>query len=143
MHRSIWLSSAAFAGMFALSLIASAGESPYGPQPEVIQYLFCTAVRSQHELPDETVVPGAIYYSGAFVVKGQNINPASEGFFKFLREKYSFEPDPGASYPVTCTSVHSLEEAQSIEKMRIEQSRKSSGGGKVIETGWTYAPAKP
>jgi hypothetical protein len=142
MHQSIWLRSAALACAFAFSMTASAGESPaFAPQPEVVQYLFCTAMRSKHELPDETVVPGAIYYSGAFVLKGQNIGPASEGFFKFLKEKYSFEPDPGAAYPVTCTSVHSLAEAQQVEQMRVAQSRKA--GGKVIETGWTYAAATP
>lgn len=117
---------------------AYAGESPYQGPTEVTQYLFCTASRAQRELPDETIAPGALFYTGAFVFKGQNLAPVSEGFLKYLKEKYAYEPAPSDAYPVMCTSVHSLEEAQSVEKMRIDQSQKNAGSGKVIETGWTY-----
>ena len=44
---------------------------------------------------------------------------------------------PSDAYPVMCAGVHSLQEAQSVEKMRIDRRRRMRVSGKVIETGWT------
>jgi hypothetical protein len=123
------------ASLVAVAPAVPAGETPYRGPSASPQYLFCTAIRSRHELPDETIDPGVIYYSGAFVVNGPDINPAAKGFLAWLKQKYAFEPDPGAAQPVSCTSVHSLEEAQSLEQIRIGQSKKDPAG-KVVETGW-------
>jgi len=132
--RSIFIFSA-----ILVAGLAVAGSAPYKGPTEVTQYLFCTAVQSQREMPDESTRPGAVYYSGAFVLKGQSVKPATDGFLAYLDKTYGFKPDPNDTMPVSCTGVHSLEEAQSVEKVRLEQSKK--GGGKVVETGWT--PASP
>ena len=125
--------------ILAVSSVALAGESPYQGPTEATQYLFCTAIQSQREMPDESIRPGAIYYSGAFVLKGQSVKPATDGFLAYLDKKYGFKPDPNDAMPVSCTGVHSLEEAQSVEKLRLEQTKKR--GGEVVETNWT--PASP
>ena len=131
-------SALALLGLVAVATAASAGgDSGYtGAKTPSTQYLFCTAVRSQHELPNETVVPAVAYYSGTFAVKGQDTNAAAKGFLAYLQKKYSFEPDPGQTQPVACTSVHSMEEAQTVEKNYIAKSKQYAGAGKVIETGW-------
>jgi hypothetical protein len=134
MRRSIFIVS-----VILVAGLADAGETPYKGPTDVTQYLFCTALQSQREMPDESIRPGAVYYSGAFVLMGQSVRPATDGFLAYLDKTYGFKPDPNDTMPVTCTGVHSLDEARSVEKLRLEQSKK--GGGKVVETGWT--PASP
>jgi hypothetical protein len=112
--------------------IASAGESPYQLKAEVAQYLFCTASRPAHELPDETVVPGVGYYSGAFSAKPEETKAAADAFLEYLKKTYKFEPEPGAPQPVMCTSVKSLEEAKSVRDARLAKAKDT------IDTGWTF-----
>ena len=128
-----WMPLLACAGAIG---IAAAGEAPYtGPKP-TDQYLFCTASRPQHELPDETVVPAVVYYSAAFVAKPDATNKATDAFLAYVKTKYKFEPEPGAPMPVTCTSVHSLDEAKSLRDKRLAQSKQ--GTPNTVDTGWTY-----
>lgn len=116
--------------------IAAAGSSPYTGPKATDQFLFCTASRQAHELPDETVVPAVVYYSAAFVAKPDEANKASDAFLAYVKTTYKFEPEPGAPMPVTCTGVHSLDEAKSLREKRLAQSKQ--GTPNTVDTGWTY-----
>lgn len=139
MRRSIMIRAVFGAATLSLATIAAAGSALYKPPPAAPQYLFCTAVRAQREMPDESIRPGVVYYSGAFELKSTDVNPVNAAFLKFLDAKYQFKPEANEPQPVMCTSVHSLAEAQTLEKTRIDQSKQ--GKGSVVETGWTYMPA--
>lgn len=128
-----WMTLLVYAGAIG---IAVAGDAPYtGPKP-TDQYLFCTASRPQHELPDETVVPAVVYYSAAFVARPEDVNKASDAFLAFVKSKYKFEPEPNAPQPVVCTSVHSLDQAKSLRETRLAQSKQ--GTPNTVDTGWTF-----
>lgn len=116
---------------------AQAGESPYqGPAPSA-QHLFCTAARSAHELPDETIAPAAVYFSGAFDTMAQNLRPVMDGYLAYLKTTYAFEPEPGQPNPIACTGVPSHDQAAELLKIRVDQAKKR--GGNVVETGWMPA----
>jgi|RhiMethySRZTD1v2_1073278.scaffolds.fasta_scaffold30518_8 hypothetical protein len=112
--------------------VGVAGESPYTGPKATEQYLFCTASRQAHELPDETVVPGVGYYSAAFAVMPQDTNAVADAFLAYLKKTYKFEPEPGAPQPVACTGVASLEEAKSLRAKRLATAKDT------IDTGWTF-----
>lgn len=134
MRRSIVIAS-----LFIAGTAAWAGESPYTGPTASTGYAFCTAARAQRELPDETIQKGVIYFSGAFVVKGQNLKPVHDAFLAFLAKKYGYKPVPNEAAPVNCAQAHSIEEAKTIEQGRIATAKK--GTIDVVETGWT--PATP
>jgi hypothetical protein len=108
--------------------------SARGPRGKTVtNYLFCVAHEPSGQLT-------ALYYSADFVTTGADIRPVQEGFFQFLRQKYSFKGQPPATQQVSCTGVHSVAESQSTERTYIEKDRQDKRY-KVIETGWTYGSA--
>ena len=118
---------------------APAGESSsyYKPAPPPTWYLFCTAAQPKRELEDESVIPEAIYYSGAFTVTTRNLNPVNDAFVRFLQERYSYKLDPSLSQPITCYSRQNLAEAQAERQSYLTRSLKYAAQTKVVETGWT------
>ena len=85
MHKVTW---SALAGLLLCDAashapIVAAGEShAFTPVPASPSYLFCTAAQPKRELEDESVIPEAIYYSGAFTVTMKGLNPVNEAFVK-------------------------------------------------------------
>ena len=120
--------------------IAPAGESSsfYKPPPPPTWYLFCTAAQPKRELEDESVIPEAIYYSGAFTVTTRNLNPVNDAFLKFLQERYGYQLAPSLSQPIMCYSRQNLADAQAERQKYLSQSLKYTAQAKVVETGWTF-----
>ena len=100
----------------------------HGPRSVVTNYMFCTASEGSN--------PTKLYYSGAFVTVGPNLNPVQDAFLAFLKEKYSFKENPAASQQVGSRGMQSLDEAKTILKVYVDRDRKDSRY-QVIETGWT------
>jgi len=118
-----------------VSVVATVGEVAHSAPTN---YLFCTASAPQHGTADASTKRGVTYFSGTFVTEDSNLRPVSDSFLKYLEAKYGFKPLPDTPQPVICTSGHSLEDAQSLERVRMRKAE--LGGGQVVETGWTYAP---
>ena len=119
--------------------IVAAGETIAVPTPTPTWYLFCTAAQPKRELEDETVIPDAIYYSGAFTVTMRDLSPVNEAFLKFLQEQHGYVIDPSLAQPIMCYSQHSLAEAQEVRQKYLSQSLKYTDRQKVVETDWTYS----
>ncbi|HEX4825313.1 MAG TPA: hypothetical protein VFV19_13485 [Candidatus Polarisedimenticolaceae bacterium] len=134
-RRVIAVALPAVALMFAAANAADVVQS--GP-PSSTNYLFCTA--SSTPSPNDPAKRSVTYFSAAFAAEAQSLGPVSEAFLKYLESKYAFKPQPDNPQPVACTSLHSFEEAQNLEKAR---QRKAGLAGQIVETGWTYTPAAP
>jgi hypothetical protein len=143
MNKSAW---PALAGLLLCcavfdATIASAGESPaFAPSPPSTStsYLFCVGTQPKHQLADESMVPDAVYYSGAFSVTSPNLNPVSEAFITFLQERYDFHSAPSLAQPIACYSLPSLAEAQTQQQMYLSRIQKYSDRQKVVDTGWVF-----
>ena len=133
------LRSIVIVSLIAAVTAAWTGETQYKAPPAAPAYGFCTVARAQRELPDESIQKGVIYFSGPFVMKGQNLKPIDDAFLAFLLKKYGYKPAPNEPMPVICTQAHNMDEAKSIEQQRIATAKK--GTVDVIETGWV--PATP
>ena len=142
MHKMIW---PALAGLLLYGAtshvpIVAAGEShAFTPIPASPSYLFCTAAQPKRELEDETVIPDAIYYSGAFTVTMKDLSPVNEAFVKFLQEQHGYVIDPSLAQPVMCHNLPTLAKAQEDQQSHLSQSMRYSDRQQVIETGWTYS----
>ena len=119
--------------------IVAAGETIAVPTPTPTWYLFCTAAQPKRELEDETVIPDAIYYSGAFTVTMKDLSPVNEAFVKFLQEQHGYVIDPSLAQPVMCHNLPTLAKAQEDQQSYLNQSKRYSDRQQVIETGWTYS----
>jgi hypothetical protein len=122
-------------GVVGIASMVMAGESPYQAPQEPPQFVFCTALRSQHELPDETIAPATIYYSGVFEGMPSNLRTSMDAYLAYLQKTYSFEPEPGAN-PVACTGLRSRAEADNMLKIRLDQAKKKPDQ-RTFDTGWT------
>ncbi len=121
----------ALCGLLLWAPIASGQGVPNArnPRTEVTNYLFCVASYSASQ----------IYYSGAFVTTGQGLGPVPAAFVQFLKQKYSYKGPGQFPGDIQCTGLHSVAEAQSIERGYIDRDRQNKMN--VIETGWVYGSA--
>ena len=105
-------------------------------------YLFCVGIQPKHQLPDESMVLDAVFYSGVFSVTSDLMQSVNEGFLKYLEEQHGFHSSPSLVQPVTCHSRNSLAEAQADRQKLLSQSQKYSHRQQVVDTGWTYGSAE-
>ena len=141
MHKMIWPALAGLLVCCATSHtpIASAGETVWRPEAPVTNYLYCTAIESARQLPDQTMTKGKTYYSGAFVTVGQNLPAVQNEFLAFLGEKYGFKGDPDWAGQISCTGTQNLGQAIAAKRARLDQALRDRVN--VIETGWTFSGA--
>ena len=118
-----------------------AGEGrAYAPAPApTTVHEYCVGTQPKHELPDESMVLDAVFYSGVFTVTGNTEQrEASLAFQTFLEEHHQFHTAPSLAQPVTCYNYNSLAEAQASLQMLLSRSQKYSDRQTVVDTGWTY-----
>ena len=143
MHRITWPTLAGLlvcGAVFVGVPIAPAGESPaFAPAPPASTFhLFCTAAQPTRELADGSVVPEAIYYSGAFSVTIKILKPVDDGFLQFLQERYGYQPDPSLGQSVMCYSRKTLADVQAERQQYLTQSLQYAARLKVVETDWVF-----
>ena len=82
------------------------------PEPPVTNYLYCTAIESARQLPDQTMTKG---------------------------KTYGFKGDPDWAGQISCTGTQNLGQAIAAKRARLDQALRDRVN--VIETGWTFSGA--
>ena len=137
MNRITW---PALAGLLlSVASIALAGESHgYAPPKPTTVYTFCIGTQPKHQLTDESMVPDAVYYSGAFSMMSNESSEVNKTFTAFLEERYDFKSVPSLAQPITCHQHNTLAEAQDALQTNLSRSQKYSHLQTVVDTGWTW-----
>ena len=138
--RKILIASAgvlAFLGMLSAfpHKVCFAGETIARTAGPAMGYYFIVAL----EDPTPAMSKGRAIYSGVFMADGNKLNPVRDAYVKFIQEKYKYAQDPTTfNSSVQFAGMHSMEEAASIEQIRIKQGKDRNPEG-TFETGWTYS----
>ena len=118
---------------------AGEGRGFASPPAPTAMYEYCYGTQPKQQLPDESMVPDAVFYSGVFTLMSNDQMRVSNAFQAFLEEHHQFHADPSLAQPISCFSSKIQAEVQEERDRSLRRAQKFSYLQTVVDTDWMYS----
>ena len=143
MHGSVRL---ALSGLLLCGIVirgamvwAGEGRAFATPPAPIAMHEYCIGTHPKHQLPDESMVSDAVFYTGVFAVLSTEQMRVTQAFQAFLGAHHQFHAAPSLAQPIACYSRKTQAEAQEDRDRNLSRAQQFSYLQTVVDTGWTYS----